>query len=42
MEHAANGGRADIPDPYYGGEAGFELMFDMIEDAATALLETFA
>lgn len=40
MEYAANGGRADIPDPYYGGEAGFEQMFDMIEDAARGLLET--
>lgn len=28
----------DIPDPYYGGEAGFEHVLDMIEDACEGLL----
>lgn len=27
-----------IPDPYYGGEAGFELVLDLLEDASTQLL----
>jgi protein-tyrosine phosphatase len=28
----------DVPDPYYGGEAGFERVLDMIEAAADGLL----
>ncbi|MGI3027149.1 low molecular weight protein-tyrosine-phosphatase, partial [Vibrio cholerae] len=28
----------EIPDPYYGGENGFELVLDLIEDASEQLL----
>ena len=28
----------DVPDPYYGGAQGFELVLDMIEDASRGLL----
>ncbi|MEW5837328.1 MAG: low molecular weight protein-tyrosine-phosphatase [Pseudomonadota bacterium] len=28
----------EVPDPYYGGEAGFERVLDMIEAAAEGLL----
>ncbi len=28
-----------IPDPYYGGESGFELVLDLLEDACEGLLE---
>lgn len=28
----------EVPDPYYGGEAGFERVFDMVEAAAQGLL----
>ena len=28
-----------IPDPYYGGDDGFELVLDLIEDASARLLE---
>ncbi len=28
----------EVPDPYYGGAAGFELVLDMIEDASVGLL----
>lgn len=28
-----------IPDPYYGGEHGFELVLDILEDACTGLLD---
>ncbi|MCP4326300.1 MAG: low molecular weight phosphotyrosine protein phosphatase [Psychromonas sp.] len=28
----------EIPDPYYGGEAGFELVLDLLEDASSQLL----
>lgn len=27
-----------VPDPYYGGEQGFERVLDMVEDAAEGLL----
>ncbi len=29
----------EIPDPYYGGDDGFELVLDMLEDACEGLLE---
>jgi len=29
-----------IPDPYYGGAAGFELVLDLLEDACEGLLNT--
>lgn len=29
----------EVPDPYFGGEQGFEVVLDMIEDAAAGLLE---
>ncbi len=29
----------EIPDPYYGGDAGFELVLDLLEDACEGLLE---
>ncbi|MGR5193011.1 low molecular weight protein-tyrosine-phosphatase [Vibrio rotiferianus] len=28
----------EIPDPYYGGDAGFELVLDLIEEASEAIL----
>ena len=28
----------EIPDPYYGGEAGFELVLDMLEDSCQGLI----
>lgn len=28
----------EVPDPYYGGEAGFELVLDMVEQASANLL----
>lgn len=29
----------EIPDPYYGGDQGFELVLDLIEQASEAILE---
>ena len=29
----------EVPDPYYGGEAGFEHVLDLLEDACSALLD---
>ncbi len=29
----------EVPDPYYGGEEGFERVLDLLEDACAGLLE---
>ncbi len=29
----------EVPDPYYGGDEGFELVLDLLEDAGEGLLE---
>lgn len=29
----------EVPDPYYGGEDGFELVFNLVEEASQGLLE---
>jgi len=34
-EHKVN----SVPDPYYGGSSGFELVLDLLEDACEGLLE---
>ena len=31
-----------VPDPYYGGTAGFERVLDLLEEANRALLERLA
>ena len=33
-------GDLDIPDPYYGGPDGFELVYQMVERSARRLLES--
>lgn len=34
-----DGGEVDeVPDPYYGGEAGFEQVLDLVEEASRGLL----
>ena len=33
LEFAPHLGRSDVPDPYYGGTNGFELVLDLIEEA---------
>ncbi|GGG56239.1 phosphotyrosine protein phosphatase [Pseudohongiella nitratireducens] len=38
LEHAGQID-AEVPDPYYGGEQGFEQVLDMVETACAALLE---
>lgn len=37
MEYADNNQRA-VPDPYYGGEEGFQVVLDLVEQATDALL----
>lgn len=31
--------RREVPDPYYGGHAGFEQVLDLVEEASHALLQ---
>ncbi len=33
---------SQVPDPYYGGERGFELVLDLVEDASAGLLKHLA
>jgi protein-tyrosine phosphatase len=40
MHYATRFKADEVPDPYYGGEKGFELVLDMAEDAAKGLVET--
>lgn len=35
----SSGPETEVPDPYYGGSAGFERVLDLIEDASRGLLE---
>lgn len=35
----AVGEESEVPDPYYGGTAGFERVLDLIEDASRGLLQ---
>jgi len=34
-----NSDHIEVPDPYYGGENGFELVLDLIEEASIKFLE---
>ena len=34
------GRESEVPDPYYGGTAGFERVLDLVEDASRGLLDT--
>jgi len=38
MDYAPAFRTREVPDPYYGGDAGFEKVFDMVEAAAVGLL----
>lgn len=38
MEYAPDLGMSDVPDPYFGGGDGFEVVLDMAEAAARGLL----
>ncbi|MDD4145273.1 MAG: low molecular weight phosphotyrosine protein phosphatase [Prolixibacteraceae bacterium] len=31
---------SEVPDPYYGGDEGFELVLDLLEDACSGLLDS--
>ena len=38
--HCRRFGDKEVPDPYYGGEQGFEHVLDLLEDACSGLLKT--
>lgn len=42
LEASASWPDEDVPDPYYGGAAGFERVLDMVEEAAEKWLERLA
>ncbi len=39
MSYAAGAKTQDVPDPYYGGDRGFEDVLDMIEAGSAGLLQ---
>ncbi|MBL0140979.1 MAG: low molecular weight phosphotyrosine protein phosphatase [Betaproteobacteria bacterium] len=39
LDHSGRWPGMDVPDPYYGGERGFEEVLDMVEEASARLLE---
>ena len=39
LEFAPHLDQVNVPDPYWGGASGFDRVLDMIEDAATGLLD---
>ena len=41
LSFARNFTETEVPDPYYGGEAGFEHVLDLLEDSCSALLDEF-
>jgi len=38
LAHAPSVGRRQVPDPYYGGAAGFEEVLDLVEAACDGLI----
>jgi len=41
LSYAPGSGRMEIPDPYYGGVAGFEVVLDLCEAAAYGLVSRY-
>lgn len=39
LEFAPDRPEVEVPDPYVGGDAGFQLVLDLIEEAADGLLQ---
>lgn len=39
MEFSTSQALREVPDPYYGGEQGFERVLDMVEQATAGLLD---
>jgi protein-tyrosine phosphatase len=41
LSYAPETGRTEVPDPYYGGAAGFEVVMDLCEAAANGLISSY-
>ena len=39
LNYSQNSELLEVPDPYYGGEQGFEKVLDLLEDACNGLFE---
>ncbi len=39
MNYANPGMNQQVPDPYYGGDNGFEVVFDMLDEACEAFIK---
>ena len=42
LEYSEQRAGEDVPDPYYGGDHGFDLVLDLIEEACDNLLDELA
>lgn len=40
LDYAPGAGMRHVPDPYYGGAAGFEEVLDLVEAACDGLVDT--
>ena len=39
LSYSQGSNETEVPDPYYGGEAGFDHVLDLLEEACAALLD---
>jgi protein-tyrosine phosphatase len=39
LEEVFSGSSAEVPDPWYGGEEGFQQVFEMLDEACLQLAE---
>lgn len=39
LDFSGSASGSEVPDPYYGGAAGFERVLDLVEDASQGLLD---
>lgn len=39
LDFAQQRSESEVPDPYYGGPGGFDLVFDLIDEASSGLLQ---
>ena len=39
LSYSQRSSETEVPDPYYGGEAGFDHVLDLLEEACAALLD---
>lgn len=42
LEEIFPGERVDVPDPYYGGQDGFEKVYDMLDEACEIIAKKLA